>query len=214
MNPKNRSRSGFTLHELLVNVAVISVFLGGVFSFVQSGMADGQRTMARAVIDRRANESLNRIAETLLPAGAATLSPAAAPLGSSFLDFQVPATVTSAGIGWGNAARLERQADPADPDDGIDNNGDGRVDEGILVLRRDIGLVSEQSTVLATGVARFLEGEVVNNADDNGNGLDDEAGLVFERTAAGSVIIRLTLEHTQRNATFRRTVEATVWPRN
>ncbi|MBL8842821.1 MAG: hypothetical protein JNL90_14985 [Planctomycetes bacterium] len=209
-----RREGGFTLHELLVNVAVLGTFLAGVFAFVSSGMADAERTMARAVVDQRANEAINRIADLLLPAGDATLSPAAAPLGAGFVDYQTPAAVTAAGIAWEDVARLERQPDPADPDDGIDNNGDGRIDEGLLVLRRSFGLAGEQSTVLASGVARWLEGEIDNALDDNGNGLEDEAGLAFERTAAGGIVIRLTLEHSHRSGLYRRTVEATVWPRN
>ena len=209
-----RRPGGFTLHELLVNVAVLGVFLAGVFAFVASGMADAERTMARAVVDQRASEALTRIADQLLPAGAASLSPAALPLGAGFLDFDLPAGVTAAGIAWEPTTRIERQPDPADPADGADNNGDGRVDEGIVVLRRRFGLVDEQATVLASGVARFLEGEQANGLDDNGNALEDEPGLVFERTAEGSVVIRLTLEHVHRSGLYRRTVEATVWPRN
>ena len=82
------------------------------------------------------------------------------------------------------------------------------------MLIRDVGLASEQPTILATGLAPLLQGESANGLDDNANGLDDERGLSFERTAAGRVVIRLTLFSHTTSGPLTYSAEASVFPRN
>ncbi len=208
------ARAGFMLQELAINLAVTMILLGGLFVFLRTGIAGSQVTTARALLERNANHALHEITEALLPAGKATLSPANAPLGSSFLDFQVPVAVMPTGPTWGPVTRIEFRADPADPVDGKDNDDDGLVDEGEVVIRRGFGTANEVDTVLATNVARLALGETQNGADDNGNGLTDEGGLSFERNADGSVTVRLTVQVRRQGTLFSRAVETTVLPRN
>jgi hypothetical protein len=207
-------RGGFLLQELAINLAMTMILLGGLFLFLRSGIAGSQVTTARALLERNANHGLRQITEALLPAGQATLSAANAPLGSSFLDFQVPSAVGPAGVTFGPATRIEWRADPGDPADGADNDGDGLVDEGEVVIRRSFGTANEQDTVVATSVPRLMLGETVNGVDDNANGLQDEAGLAFERLADGSVRVRLTVQARRQGTLFSRMVETTVLPRN
>jgi hypothetical protein len=207
-------RGGFMLHELAINLAITIVMLGGLFLFLRSGIAGSQVTTARALLERDANSALRQITEALLPAGKATLSPAAAPLGSSFMDLQAPVAVGPEGPTFGPVTRIEWRPDPNDPTDGADNDGDGLVDEGEIVISRNFGSAGQLDTVIATSVPRLLLGELANGADDNGNGLQDEAGLSFERLADGSVRVRLTVQARKQSTTFSRTVETTVLPRN
>lgn len=210
----NSRRDGFMLHELAINLAITIVMLGGLFIFLRSGIAGSQITTARSLLERNANYALRQITEALLPAGKATLTPADAPLGSSFMDLQVPVAVGPEGPTFGPVTRIEWSADPADPTDGVDNDGDGLVDEGEAVIRRNFGSAGQQDSVIATNVPRLLLGETANGADDNGNGLQDEAGLAFERLADGSVRVRLTVQARRQGSLFSRTVETTVLPRN
>jgi hypothetical protein len=116
-------------------------------------------------------------------------------------------------ITW-ETRRLQHQYDPDDANDGLDNDGDGLIDEGRVVLIRDSGGADEQTVVLCSDVREYLEGESADGTDQNGNGLIDERGLCFE-LAAGRLTIRLTLEVLDaegRHAT--RTVETTVHLRN
>jgi hypothetical protein len=66
------------------------------------------------------------------------------------------------------------------------------------VLVVDEGLTTENTVVLARGVARHLEGELPNGIDDNGNGVADERGFLLE-IRDRAVAISLTLERTGRN---------------
>lgn len=55
------------------------------------------------------------------------------------------------------------------------------------------GTPSELRSVLASGVAELFDGEMLNNLDDNDNGLKDEAGLSF--SSQGNVLtLRLTCQ--------------------
>jgi len=209
-----RARDGFLLVEVVVSLAVTTLLFGGVLAFLRSGIHGSRVTTVRALLDRDANHALRQMVEALLPAGASTLSSADAPLGSSFIDFRVPAWIPATGIVWGRVTRIELTPDPGDPVDGVDNDGDGLIDERQVVIRRDFGGPSEIDTILVRDVASLLTGETKNGVDDNGNGLQDEPGLVFERLTDGSVRIRLTLQAFEQNTMFERTVEATVLPRN
>lgn len=143
-------RDGFVLQEMAISMLMSLIVLGTVFAFVKSGITNSQVTTARALLDRNAGAALRAITDALLPAGKATLSAANAPLGASFLDFQVPASAVAAGIVWGSVTRIELRADPADAPDGVDNDGDGLVDEGEIVLHRNFGLASQSDSIRAT----------------------------------------------------------------
>lgn len=209
-----RAEAGTTLVDSLISLALLASVLGGVAMFLRSAFRESSATTARALLARRAGAVVERISDELLMAQLTSLSPADAPLGATALDFRVPASVSAAGVAWANVARIEWQADPADPADGADNDADGAIDEGRVVLRRDFGLGSERTIVLATGVAALLEGEAANALDDNGNGLEDEGGLCFERTADGRVLVRVTLVAQGNGGLLMHTAAATVSPRN
>ena len=209
-----RSRAGSTIVEVMVSLTVAVGVMGGLFTFLQSAIQGSRSTAARAVLARRAHDTADRVVDLLLLADLDSLSPAIAPLGATFLDYRVPQSVSAAGVTWSNTARLEWQPEPSDPANGLDDDGDGVADEGMLVLVRDVGLASEQPTILATGLAPRLQGELANGLDDNGNGLEDERGLSFERTAAGRVLVRLTLFSHTANGPLTYSAEASVFPRN
>ncbi len=200
--------------DVLMGAAVMATVLGGVTTFLSSAIAGSRTTTERAILARRACETVRRIADEISMADASSLSTAAEPLGANFLDFRLPQVIAAAGVTWANTTRIELQADPRDVADGTDNDGDGVIDEGIVVLRRNVGLVNEQATTLATGVAPLLEGETDNDADDNNNDLEDEAGLSFETDEDGMVTLRLTLFAATRTGVLVCTAAADVVPRN
>mgnify|MGYP000916787162 FL=1 len=62
--------------------------------------------------------------------------------------------------------------------------------------------------------AKFLEGEISNGIDDNGNGLIDERGLSFE-VQGKMVVIRITIEKPGPEGTLStKTLETRVTCRN
>lgn len=120
-------------------------------------------------------------------------------------DFVAGAPVLS------NRRVLRLELDPAEVLDGGDDDGDGLVDEGQIVLVEDEGGANESSRVLARGIRVRLQGELVNGADDNGNGLVDEAGLAITRVrdvirVQATIAVALDHHPTGVMRTFERTV--------
>ena len=76
----------------------------------------------------------------------------------------------------------------------MDNNGNGLVDEGRLVLTRNDGQANATRSVLCTYVREMFEGEIGgDNDDDNGNLVFDECGFNVHRD--GDVLtIRICVE--------------------
>ena len=137
---------------------------------------------------------MERICRELTQARIETLDPQPdPPLGASTLTYERAEIDFAGKIAWSTKRRIEFVASPRDPEDGIDNNGNGLVDECELWLVRDVDLATEYRSLLSQNVASFLEGETENLADDNGNGLMDERGLSME-LRAGLLLINLSTQ--------------------
>lgn len=173
------TRGGFTLIEAILSLGLLTVFFGSVaLVFVQSNDAyTGAR--ATAELQRRLERAMTRVSDNLVGTSLGVLNPdpTDSEFGEPALTFR---KVTGYGAGapiFGNELRLLFEYEEGELDDGVDNNGNGLVDEGVLVLRRDFNTAEERRIVLCHGVAELAEGEALNVLDDNGNGLKDERGF-------------------------------------
>jgi len=214
--PRRGARSAFTMVETLIAITLGGMILGAIGLTVLTGKENFRQGVTAASFEVRARRALDRIVAELQAADGtnlpASLNP---PLGASSLQFRVCTGQAAGTPQWSAPARIELVADPRDPADGVDNDNDGVVDDGRVVLVRDVGGASEQRITLVSGVRRFLEGEFANAADDNGNGLFDESGLSFVIDAQRTLTIRLSLEcRDPRGQPMVRTVETAVHMRN
>lgn len=154
-----------------------------------------------------------RVSSELLASGAPGAPLPVAPLSAEGIEYRKSTGVVNGTVVWTAPHRIELQLEQGELDDGLDNNGNGLVDERVVVWTRELDGV-EQRTVLCHGVRELLEGEVENGLDDNGNGLIDEAGLCFEPVGE-RLLIRLSLERLDAaGRPFTRTLETQVRPRN
>lgn len=186
-------RRGFTLVEMAISATILFVLLGVVGLAALTGDKAFHVAAAKSEVEARARRVVDRIADQVAMCGATALTPSAlAPLGSSTLDFKTPTGLAGSTITWGDTSRIQFQYTTRDPNDGKDNDGNGLVDDGQVVLVQHVGLTTQKSTVLVRGVAEFLQGETPNAKDDNSNGLVDEKGLSFDRVGE-KLTIRLTL---------------------
>ena len=123
----------------------------------------------------------------------ASFAPAVPAAGTSVVTFQQVTGFAGGAAVLGNQHTLAFQLETGEVADGLDNNGNGSIDEGQVVWTQNVGQPDQQSVTLCHGVSALLQGEVANLADDNGNGLIDEPGLVF--SLDGNVlVIQLSLE--------------------
>ncbi len=188
---------------------VIGLALDTAFSSYRMAEAESQ-------MDQAAHRALEDIVRNISDAGAGTLWDPTGVFGASDLSFRRAAIYDSAGgtIGWGTESQIGWRLEPGELDDGLDNDGDGLIDEGEVFWLIDVGEATERSVVKIKSVAEFLGGEEPNLADDNDNGLIDEAGLDFQWDGA-VLTVRLTLLAVgPKGAQLTRTVQTSTRLRN
>lgn len=210
---ESRTR-GFSLVEVLTTMTVLGGLLGTMLLVVSRGSSVARVGMARASLEGAARRTVERIASELVSAGLDTLDPVpSAPWGSANLTFQ-PIEGFDGEVVWGTPRSFALVLDTGELDNGLDDDGDGRIDERALAYTRDPLGPGELTTLWAHDVRELAEGELDNGADDNGNGLEDEEGLSFE-LVGGRLIVRLSLEELDREGnSLVRTVETSVRLRN
>jgi prepilin-type N-terminal cleavage/methylation domain-containing protein len=211
--PRRTAQRGFTLVELAITAALLVLLLSSAILAASGGRGAFQATQDASDVEARVRRALDRVAVELLSAGASELQPdPAGDFGTHDLLFRNAVGVVGTVVQWGPQVRIAREYALGELDDGLDNDGDGLVDEGALVLTRDVG-GTERRVVLCNGVAELLEGETADGADDNGNGVKDEAGFNVHRQ--GDVLfVRLSVEGTTEQGSIVRTLETAVRLRN
>jgi type II secretory pathway pseudopilin PulG len=182
-----------TLLEVLVAVSLLGVVLGVPTMLLLSG----SRTYAIETASSDASEALRtgiaRIATRLETAVSGSLTPPP-PAATHTLDYNRSNGYAGGAVALGPLERIQFENSPGDPNDGLDNDGDGLVDEGRAVWIENPGQATERRVTLVDWVAEAQAGELLgNNLDDNGNGLVDEGGLSLEYDA-NRVTVRLTVQ--------------------
>jgi prepilin-type N-terminal cleavage/methylation domain-containing protein len=209
----SRSRAGFTLVELVIAAAVLLLLLSSAVMAARGGMGAFRATQDTSQAETRVRRGLDRAVLELLSAGASELLPdPTSAFGTDSLQFRRATGLAGTAVVWGETQQLAFAYAPGEADDGLDNDGNGLVDDGLLVLTRDPG-GDDQRVVLCRGVREFLEGELGNGADDNGNGILDEAGFNVRRVN-DVLFVRLSVEEPVETGTIVRTLETSVRLRN
>ena len=202
-------RAGLSLIEVVIG----SGLLGGVFALggmvLSQGQGAYQAVVSESELEGRAELLGERLVGELRGVSAAVLLPDPGALGADTVSYQVPVGVVGGAVQWGPLCRLELEYDVGELDDGVDNDGDGLVDECALVLTRNPGEANEIRTVLCDSVTEHLEGEVLNAQDDNGNGLDDEKGFSLQHVD-DLLVIRLSMACMGEEGPHVRTIETTL----
>jgi len=185
-----------TLVEVVMAMTLFVAFSSSVFLAIDMSSASYRTETVTARLDSLAREAMDDLSERLRGSDFDSITPAPppAPVSAPSIDFQRARGFVAGGPSWGPTERLAFEYEPADPDDGVDNDGDGLIDEGRLVWFENPELAGERRTILCSHVSEALEGEVRGNGlDDNGNGLIDERGFCLEFVGS-HVVARITLE--------------------
>jgi len=187
--------AGFTLLEVVGSTSLLAVVAGAVALAMDSSSRAFRTGATAASLDSSTLRVMDELCKGLLATSKKNVSPTpVSPFSSSQLEFQRGVGTLDDAIVWGLLERIELQANPGEPDDDQDNDGDGLIDERRIVWITDPGGPKESERVLCSDVAEYLEGEVPNGLDDNGNGLIDELGLSFNHGDNG-VTIQLTVQN-------------------
>ena len=182
--------AGFTLVEATIALTIVSVIFISLSFTSQKATEAIDEGVHNEILVERLHRTLDALIEPLAELDRASLPPLAG--GSGRLSYRVPEGY-NAGVQWGLPQSIAWELDPGEVNDGLDNDGDGLIDEGQVVRTLDEGTPDELRVVVCKGVAELLEGEDPNGFDDNGNLLVDEPGFCVD--VQGTVLtMRLTLE--------------------
>lgn len=213
-----RGRRGHSIVEVAIAATVLMSVFGAVGVVTQRGARVSEEGISSTTVENAARRAVDRVASELTNCQAASLPlPPASQRGASLVEFQRAEGYSGGNVLLSNERRLLRVASAGDPDDGVDNDSDGLVDEGDLVLIPDTSDPDSPNVVIATGVAEMTAGEIAGNGiDDNGNGLVDEPGLCFAWDNDALVVrILVTLQRVgTQGQVYTRTSETTVGIRN
>lgn len=212
-----RTAAGFSLVEMVIVLGLAVTVVASVALVEQANTRAYTTGMLSADLEARTAATMGRLVEELSTAGRETLVPAPQPeVGGHVLSYLQATGAVGNEVIWSGLRRIELQYEIGELNDGLDNNGNGLVDEGRVVLIEDVGGPDERRHVLSRWVREYLEGEEGNGLDDNGNGLVDERGFVYEGIGE-SLILRVTLERPQPDGGGRlltRSANTCVRPRN
>jgi len=194
---RNR-RAGMTVTELAISMVLLVVV--GFKSAMLLGMAadaDSENT-TRITLEDQAMRLVDQVSFAVMGANRATLFPdPESPTYTETVSYEVSLGVEDGVVVWSDKEEI-RMA----------------VEAEQVVWSSNPGEANERSVVWSNLVRPFLEGELPNGIDDNGNGLVDERGLNF--TLQGNTVqIRLTLERVNAEGErIEETVETLVTLRN
>ena len=216
MNPKNREAlGGYALIELVLAGVILAVALGSLTLFMRNTATALNSGASQTELDAELRRTLRRIVEELQPSGLSVITPQPfAPEGGREIVYRRSEGQVNGRIRWGAPRRLAFALDTGELDDGLDNNGNGLVDEGTVLWTIDLDTPAEQSVVLSHGVRELGRLEEANGLDDDEDGRVDEPGLAF-RLEGNGLRISLTFERlSPEGHPVSQTLETVVQPRN
>lgn len=202
---------GTTLVELAVSVVILALIAGSI-AIVTKQTSSAYNTVSSTIHqDVKARRSMRKIRSILSGTGVNEIvPPLAAGTWTDRVSFQPVIGYDVGGAIRGPLQELRPQSPANDPVDGIDNDGDGLVDERHLVWIRDLAAPAIRPMVVCRNVAVNLRGELNNAADDNGNGLIDEPGACFT-IQDGIVRFFLTTESSDIGMTTQSSYETQIY---
>ena len=193
-----RLRSGFTLIELMIAIALIAIVTVKLTMVIKQSTQVNRRESTVLALEDQAQRILDKISFAIIGSDSSTLVPNVQfPFFSSELKYQVSMGVENGATVW------------SDPE--VIGQAEHKNE---LYWARNPGKADERYIVWCSSLSELLKDELANGSDDNKNGLTDEAGVnfVIDREA---VTIRLTLERTGKHGDpIRFTKETTVTCRN
>ena len=110
------------------------------------------QSSATGDLDARTARAMRRMAAELIGARWATLVPVPAPpFGADGLEFERPGDTAAGVVTWGSRSQILLELATGELDNGLDDDGDGLVDERSIALVQDLGLPSEQRATILSG---------------------------------------------------------------
>ncbi len=186
MGKRIDSRSGFTLLEAVIGLAIFTIVVGVAVSVALTSGRSFESQMQQYSIEQAGRRALDRLSSEFRHASMSTISPQ--PLvDSPRIEMQKVFGYQGGAALLGPLTTLEFQLVPDESPNNADDNGDGRVDEGLIVYTEQgadpIPLIGNvmglRFTQTATGVSFSIDVALFSR----------DGGLV-EKTFTGEIAFR------------------------
>ena len=188
------ARAGFSIIEVAISLTILSSLIAGLV-MMATEESRGVRTVERdreRGLRRQSHGGSNR-RQVARGRGRDPPPDPRPQFATDRIAFRSIVSNQAGDVGWGPTSRFVLAPEPGEGDDGLDNDGDGLIDERRIVFFEDIDQPDPQAVVICHDVPVMFEGELLNGEDDNGNGLIDESGLCF--SLDGDILtVRLSVE--------------------
>ena len=184
---KVKSNAGFTLIELLIALAIFGLLTINIAMVSRTGTRATESGMFRQLLNSELDMTLDRIKLNLMSAAADNVYPTIpAPLGEDHIDYSTSVGVNNGRLILGAPERIRWLA--------------SSEDRGRVMWTQGMGQPDEREIQWTSNVPILQEREVVDLADNNQNGLNDEPGLSFhvqrEEDESMQIFITLTVSKT------------------
>ncbi len=187
-----------TAMELVLALALLAIIALKASMVLTSANEAQQQDSAIMALEDQARRALDQIAYAVMGSDRDSLIPdPESPIFSTSLRYSISLGVEDGEVVWDDPEEI-----------GLS------LDESQVIWRKNPGTAEELRVAWCNVVRPFLEGEIPNGTDDNGNGIVDENGLSFvvERDA---VTIRLSVQRPgPQNQPISETVSTMVTVRN
>ena len=194
---RNRARGGWTIIELLLATALVTVVMGKAVFVMKAALGLAGEQSASMHQEDQARAVMDRIALAVMGSDRASLLPQIEQIHSNSIRYTFSLGLEDGAVVWSAPEEIRL-------------GGTGTSIE----WREKPDAADERRVVWSNLVSPLLEGETVNGVDDNGNGLIDEDGLSFVLEDQ-RVVIRLTLSRMESDGRIvPETVESVVFCRN
>jgi hypothetical protein len=150
---------GFSVFEVIVVAGCLALMMLAVGAVISAGHDNYAAGMTVSSIQDSAQAVVSRIIDEVQQSGSATFFPA--PNNTDNLTFQKCAGYAGGAIQWGNAITYAFQYDTGEVDDGVDNNGNGLIDEGIIVRTENGQSITIAHWVREGGLLFTLNGDIL-----------------------------------------------------
>lgn len=161
-----------------MTIALLAVFGLKVTSVINTTTKSTESDIEQTRIDAQSRHVLRQIGFAIMGSHPASLDPKMpAPLNQSSIKYQVNLGISDGEVVW------------TDPEMVSLDEENGKV-----IWSEDPSIADGRRLVWTTLAAPYLEGEIPNGLDDNGNGLIDEKGLAIS-VQGEAISLKLTLEH-------------------
>ena len=177
---------GFTLVEITVSLVVLAMLLGGAFSLVFHSQLLSVDQTQRSVIDQAGWRVMDRLGDELQVAKRETVT-LPTNLGANSVEFQRAAGYVNGAVQLGATITLAFQLATGEQLNNLDDNGDGRVDEGFVTYTES----GEAPVAIAGNVLRLSFNPTANGLSFSADvGLIDRSGELLTKTFTQEISYR------------------------